>query len=71
MFNFKTLEIMNLENLNVSSLSSNEITETEGGWIKEAIGFALGILCTDWDAAGNDYVRGANSVKLVKLKYYQ
>ena len=57
---------MNLENLNVSSLSSNEITETEGGWIKEAIGLALAILCTDWDAAGNDFARGANSVKLVK-----
>lgn len=32
MFNFKTLEIMNLENLNLVELNAQEVQEVEGGW---------------------------------------
>ena len=31
MFNFKTLEIMNLENLNLVELNAQEVQEVEGG----------------------------------------
>jgi len=34
MFNFKTLEIMNLENLNLVELNAQEVQEVEGGWIE-------------------------------------
>ena len=49
MFNFKTLEIMNLENLNLVELNAQEVQEVEGGiaplvvygafWVA---GFAIG-----------------------------
>ena len=34
MFNFKTLEIMNLENLNLVELNAQEVKEVDGGWIE-------------------------------------
>ncbi|MEY3500163.1 MAG: hypothetical protein RL308_1832 [Bacteroidota bacterium] len=46
MFNFKTLEIMNLENLNLVELNAQEKQEIVGGmsfW-KALLGFAVSLL---------------------------
>jgi hypothetical protein len=66
MFNFKTLEIMKLENLNLVELNAQEVQEVEGGNWRWVVSIALAILNTDWDKAGDSFVRGGNSVKLVQ-----
>lgn len=43
---FKTLEVMNLENLNVVELNANEVKEVEGGFgplLYNLAVFALGV----------------------------
>ena len=41
MFNFKILEIMNLENLNLVELNAQEVQEVEGGIIWWIVAAAL------------------------------
>jgi hypothetical protein len=58
---------MNLKKMNLVELNAQENKSTEGGWIFLAIRTvaACVALCnTDWDQAGSDIARGANSVKI-------
>lgn len=63
MYNFKTLKIMNLENLNLVELNAQEVKEVEGGnpIVKRVIGYALGAIGV-YDA-WSDFKAGWNSVK--------
>lgn len=48
-----------MENLELKALSSKELMSSNGGW-KWAIGVAIAVLNTDWDAAVDDFKRGYN-----------
>ncbi len=58
MFNFKTLEIMNLENLNLVELNAQEVQEVNGGWWQGALA-ALGAVIYIYNE-GHDFIKGFN-----------
>jgi hypothetical protein len=62
MFNFKTLEIMNLENLNLVELNAQEVQEVEGGLLWKDVAAAAGLCIAIYDGY-NDFIDGWNSVK--------
>ena len=49
MFNFKTLEIMNLENLNLVELNAQEVQDVEGGFWGIVVGLVAAGIIADWD----------------------
>ncbi len=65
MYNFKTLKIMNLENLNLVELNAQEVKGTEGGFWHYLGGFAAWYLYETFDnvaASKASFNRGYNSI---------
>lgn len=64
MFNFKTLEIMKLQNLNLVELNAREVQEVEGGlnpyigWVVAGLAWDI---CSNPKASYNAFVRGFNA----------
>ena len=49
MFNFKTLEIMNLQNFNIVELNAQEVQEVQGGFIWVVLNAIATACVADWD----------------------